>query len=121
MCLELGGPTGTFLTAKHLESQENHVLQKQCQKSYSDADRQTPPLPSSDLGGKVIIGGTQIHDKLLRGIEAMAVALTEYLSNYLCGQNNAPTKTMATTSGHPVVMVYSTETLGHITPRGGPL
>jgi hypothetical protein len=107
--------------AKHSESQENQVPQKQCQKSYSDADRQTPPLPSSDLGGKVIIRGTQIHDKLRQGIEAMAVALTKYLSNYLCGQNNAPTKTTATTSNHPVVMVYSMEMLGHITPRGGPL
>ena len=103
---------------KHLESQENQVPWKQCQKSYSDADRQTPPLPSSNLGGKVIIGGTQIHDKLWRGIEATAVALTEYLSNYLCKQNNAPTKTTTTTSDHPVVMVYSTEMLGHITPRG---
>jgi hypothetical protein len=102
--------------AKHWESQENHVPRKQCQKSYSDANRQIPPLPSSNLGGKVIIGGTQIHDKLRQGIEAMAVALTKYLSNYLCGQNDAPTKTTATTSDHPVVMVYSTETLGHITP-----
>ena len=78
-------------------------------------------MPSSDLGGKVIIGGTQIHDKLRQGIKATAVVLTEYLSNYLRGQNDAPTKTMATTSNHPVVMVYSTETLGHITPRGRPL
>jgi hypothetical protein len=46
----------------------------------------------------------------------MAVVLTEYLSNYLCGQNDAPTKWMATISDHPVVMVYSMETLGHITP-----
>jgi hypothetical protein len=107
--------------AKHLESQENHVPRKQCQKSYSDADRQTPPLPSRDLGGKVIIGGTQIHDKLRQGIKATAVVLTEYLSNYLCGQNDAPMKTTATTSDHLVDMVYSMETLGHITPRGGPL
>jgi hypothetical protein len=101
---------------KHLESQENQVPRKQCQKSYSDADRQTPSLPSSDLGGKIIIGGTQIYDKLRQGIKATAVALTEYLSNYLRGQNNAPMKTTATISNHPVVMVYSTETLGHITP-----
>jgi hypothetical protein len=101
---------------KHSESQENQVPQKQCQKSYSDADRQTPPLPSSNLGSKVIIGGTQIHDKLRQGIEATAVALTKYLSNYLCGQNDGPTKTTAPTSDHLVVMVYSTETLSHITP-----
>jgi hypothetical protein len=78
-------------------------------------------LPSSDLGGKVIIRGTQIHDKLRRGIETTGVVLTKYLSNYLRGQNDAPTKMMATTSDHPVVMVYSTEMLGHITPQGGPL
>ncbi len=71
--------------AKHLESQENQVPRKQCQKSYSDADRQTSPLPSSNLGSKVIIGGTQIHGKLWQGIKATAVALTKYLSNYLCG------------------------------------
>jgi hypothetical protein len=116
VCLESGGPTGTFLTAKHSESQENQVPWKQCQKSYSDADRQTPPLPSSDLGGKVIIGGTQTHNKLRWGIEATAIALTKYLSNYLCGQNDVPTKMTATTSDHLVVMVYSTKMLGHIMP-----
>ncbi len=78
-------------------------------------------MPSSNLGGKVIIRGTQIHDKLWQGIKATAVALTKYLSNYLCGQNDTPTNMTATTSDHPVVMVYSTETLGHITPQGGPL